>query len=867
MTAIAQVTTSTVITADKYNEIQSRIAGVIVNDYGYTAQSYSISPGKSIGAYEWGILEYDIDRCKIHQTNAETIGTVLSLVPTAANTNALIRGANESFDNRYTLHPAQSTSTVNTTSSPAGQWVSNQSVFKHVWASKADAKQFFALGGTIAASLTTNISTGLGKLITDADTELADTAYAMADYLRRVKIWTSRISDQGAVTVKSILTELGNQVTVTTTVTASAPESKTVTLDLGTTVTTRWSRDLGGNVPGFAAQPPSIAVNNGITSPVRSLTVSPSILNDFVWRAGSSSPAQQITLINTGNTEIQIYNILYSNAGGVVVLPAYGWAGSSPTVTIPINESRTFNLIYTGTLQGGPYLNTVTIKSNNDKGDIVIDTIQRTSLPQLTMSLNPESTAYSLTTPSTVSGQYLIVANRTATPSYSIDLEGDTDKFSITSPPGANPITVRFAAPIDTVNGSYAVTLTVTASADGNDSVTRSATMAVNYNLPIIVTANLSSWISPLAQANSVVGMSYDLVANTPVLTIGIGALADIANPPANLSPDANADATNLGITADVGYSETAGPALYRMWQYPGHIQFLKDYGVWIRQYLGDSASVEPINSYVTRSYTFTVAESKIYSWNFSVDDYGYFTIDGVIQGNMNTRYRNSRYWDRTQNGSLYLASGTHNITFVVINDIYQAGIAIRLYDPAQPATPDYDIWSTLKPIRAVPPYLYWNQVFRIPMSGSAATYQLTRNYCVKDTGPISWSDYFNPFITITDNGANRLDITFNQQSGNSNPTIIALPYSPYYFVNSEDPAVGVRVANADGGAVNGVPGQTNFFTGFSVVRAGGVIQSAAPSTRLVQPYPGYGYVAPIQDPYVYDPGPGGGADAGTGPL
>lgn len=65
---------------------------------------------------------------------------------------------------------------------------------------------------------------------------------------------------------------------------------------------------------------------------------------------------------------------------------------------------------------------------------------------------------------------------------------------------------------------------------------------------------------------------------------------------------------------------------------------------------------------------------------------------------------------------------------------------------------------------------------------------------------------------------------------------------------------MGVRIADLDDGSVNGVPGQTRMFTGFSVTRdnAGSVV-SATPATRLFQPYPGYGYTA-----YVYDNQGGG---------
>lgn len=854
MPTIAQVTASTLITAAKYNEIQTKIADVIVNDYGYSAASSSVDQYAVIDPNEWVALQYDIDRCKVHQTHAaSTANSLISDVLSAIYVNALILSADESFNNRYTAHPNQLDSSSVTTSAPSGVWASNIDTFYHTWINDADSRHFFALGGTIAISLVPGTSTGLGALINEVNTALSTNSYSIADYtpVDSTKTWVSRSSGAGSVTVTSTLTHSAGPTQIITVVTVQAPESAPVTLDMNTTVTTYWSKDRGGDIPGFNAQPPEIVANDGGASAVRNLSVSPTTLNQYVWPAGTTSNAQTITLTNSGNVTLAISNIIYSSSGNVTAIPspAYNWS-TSPAVTIFPGDSYAFTLAYSGNSQAGPYSNTVTVKSNNDRGDIVINTTQQINQPILDIALSPDTTD-SVAAPISLTRQFLITANRAAIPAYTASLSGNTGVFAITSPAAANPITVTFTPTNDTNTAAYSAVLTVTSTEPGSTSVTKTAIMSVNYSRP--ANANLGTWLSTAAQYNSIVGISYDRISGEQYLTVGIGTGADGG------SPLTNTNVGNLGITADTNYSKTIGTALYRMRSYSGHIQFLKDYGVWIRPDLGDAASLDPVNSELSRSYTFTVPESKIYSWVFSVDDYAYFTIDGVIQGNLNTRNRgNPNYWNRTQTSTVYLASGTHTIKFYVTNAGSNAGIAIRLYDPALPSVPDYDIWSTLKPVRPYSPYPYWNQVFRIPLTGGANTYQLTREYCVKDTGPVSWSDYFNPFITITDNGSTNLGITFNQQYNNSDSTIVALPYSPYYYVNSADPAVGVRTVNLDDGIVNGVPGQTQFFTGFTVVRsAGNIVTSVIPATRLTQPYPGYGYVAP--DPYVYVYDGGGG--------
>lgn len=871
MTAITQISNSTVVTAAKYNEIQSTITNIIVNEYGYANTSASVSQYDEISAAAWAALKYDIDRCSIHRTNATIpVSWLPNNVLQAAYVNALITSTNESVNNKYTAHPAQLDSTVTTTTSPSGEWVSNTDTFYHTWNSETDARIFFALGGKITVSMTTGSTLALATLINEANAVLATKSYSAIDYNYSVPVtknWVSKISGDNSVTVTSTIVKSPESVVITTVVNISA--SAGVILDASIAVSTYWSKDRGGDVPGFNAQPPIIQANDGGESAVRLLTVSPATM-EFSLPSGSISEQQTLTLTNAGNASLDITDIIYTSSGGVTAIPEY--PDGSPVVTILAGQSFAFNLAYSGNIQGGPYVNTITVVSpNNDRGNVIINATQQVNQPIFNITLGP-STSDTVNTNTPFTRRFLITANRNATPAYSATLSGNTDLFSITSAAGDNPIAVTFTPTPGIDNQNYAVTLTVTATESGSESVTRTADMTVTYDLP--ATANLGNWLSPAAQNNSIVGMSYDVIAGNYYLTVGIGALADIAYPPGILPNSNTAILTNLDYSADIGYSDLAGPALYPMLKSSKHIQFLQDYGVWIRQDMGDTASLNPVNSEISRSYQFTVSESKTYNWLFSVDDFAYFTIDGVNQGNLTARPRRGdpRYWSQTQSGSVYLTSGTHTIKFYVTNAGDSdnlgnpGGIAIRLYDPAQVQSPDYDVWNTLRPVRVTPPYLYWNQVFRIPITGNKSTYRLSRAYSVKDTDAVSWADYAVPIMEIEDNGVNILRITFNQQPGNTDPTVVAMPFSPYYYVDSVapvDPAVGVRINNLDGGPVNG--SQTRWFTGFAVTRnVDNEITAVTPTTRLVQPYPGYGYVAP--EPYYYESGPGPEGVGGFGP-
>jgi hypothetical protein len=161
-------------------------------------------------------------------------------------------------------------------------------------------------------------------------------------------------------------------------------------------------------------------------------------------------------------------------------------------------------------------------------------------------------------------------------------------------------------------------------------------------------------------------------------------------------------------------------------------------------------------------------------------------------------------------------------------------------------------IWNTKDNAVTSNAYLYWQEVYRIPIpaDGVARTFY-NAPYCVKDTGAVNgtrWSDYFGTqgdasqgsMFSIADDGGGNLSVnmlsSFGRPSG-ADPnaqadigTLINLQYSLYYYA---DPVIFVRYNQLED-IQNG--SQTHQLTGFD--SNGNVITT-------LQTYPGYNQTLP----------------------
>ena len=127
---------------------------------------------------------------------------------------------------------------------------------------------------------------------------------------------------------------------------------------------------------------------------------------------------------------------------------------------------------------------------------------------------------------------------------------------------------------------------------------------------------------------------------------------------------------------------------------------------------------------------------------------------------------------------------------------------------------------STLEPVRTNPPYLYWAEVYRIPLTPNVpGTYQL-REYIVKNSYPVSrystsgttYSRYFGSansesagsFVTVQHDGFGNLRFEFNTVStlsgdSSANTTLKGLMYASYYYANSQYRLTNLEARRSDG--------------------------------------------------------------------
>ena len=517
-----------------------------------------------------------------------------------------------------------------------------------------------------------------------------------------------------------------------------------------------------------------------------------------------TSSIQGIMLKSSGNNSVTITSIDFTNNGSTITPTySYSWGNNFPIV-IAAGDSEIVNLRYSGYIPGS-YNNAFTISSNNDLGPVTVLTEQSVEVPAFSVQLSPTNVNQ------TVYGRTIIKFNFSTMGynlfSYIPSLD-NTIGFTINAT--AYGLEIIFDPANTLPTGSYSTNLSVTGYNYAGQSATTTTNVTLSYALPNLITgSNLGSWYGPTSTANSIVGMSYDVINGDKYLTVGIGAggegstvgLAGTSNIHSGSTP------LNLGVNADQGYLD--GMVLYNIVQQTSYSDFLKTYGASIAYNAGAPAGIG-----VTRSYTFTANSTQVYNWSFAVADRGYFQIDGVLISDL----RNSSSPNTQHTGQIYLTAGEHTVTFYMENDSPAGGIAIRIYDPISLV----DQWSTIVPIRDTYAYRYWQEVYRVPLTQGAYVYN-SKDYYIKDSkvaAGASYGSYFSngSIFTVTDDGGGNLDIRFNAKTSKPtdasvNRTVTNLPLTPYYYL----PATSITARNtqleSSGIGIGGI--DTHLFTGF----------------------------------------------------
>jgi len=397
------------------------------------------------------------------------------------------------------------------------------------------------------------------------------------------------------------------------------------------------------------------------------------------------------------------------------------------------------------------------------------------------------------------------------------------------------------------ITGTYTTTLSLSFIPSDNRQTAVGFTIPLSYTLDIR-NEHLGSWLSPRDFTNNIAGFSYDYIEGNKYLTIGFGIGGD-GSPELYNTGSAYVSATTLGIGADVKPGE--GIVLYPATTGTNYGSFLKTYGSWITPNGG--------NGYDTNleiSYTFVVPTAGTYNYEFSVDASGELSINNVtvaswfdpsssvtgrfnlVEG-INTVRINCNAYANSANSSLYSVSGTLSGNSVsYIGPVYEtknnqqsiststvttglASFGVKITDQGGKVW-----WSTLNPQRPTlqPAYEFWGEVYRIPITGLAKTYN-SGDYPIKLSdfaGGNTYGSYCGTgtnagsAFTVIDDGNGNLNITFNAWPAitttgvpNVDITLSLFEYLPYYYIN-----IIPRILNLEAPFDNAE--YTHYFTGFN---------------------------------------------------
>jgi hypothetical protein len=844
--SLTHVSTGSVVYASDFTAIRNQTVSVITDLYGFNnLESAAVYTGNTIQGEDWLHLYYDINRCWIHQTGT-AIQTVLpqtgTSVLTAAFVNKLVDYANGIKTWYKNTVPGQQSSSTISTSTVIVAGANPDYTVTYSWLNNSDMNHFFNLGGRLAfniknsAAATNTNEVSLVGMLPAITTSSYTNLYYPSSHTYSYSSGTNSITLAYATGTSAI------------TATVSISAGATVNLSISTSATVYYSTGSTQATDfyfGIPAARPSVTSSSGGGTVVKYKRLSVDPLTAFNCQAGTTTTSQIVTVRNVGNSTLTVSAIYFNSIGSVHHVNLSGDFGGpadftgeplipkyilNQTYSVPLanqqinpGQNRTFTIAYTG-LRAGTQTNQFTLVSDNDLGAVTTYTTVNVQTAKFNFDLSPLNILTTSTSLSTIDQKFSIIP-RNGTYSvlgtwsnYTATVVASTaSAFSLDSRPYDGPI-LSFK-PANQPNGVYTATVSITVTGTNYygevATVAQTGTMVVNYQPP--ETVNLGTWVSALQNANGVVGMSYDKIAGRRYLTIGVGLGADGSAPyvdPAYVS------VANLGINADSKYDQ--GPVLYPIYEYPSspHSEFLKTYGSWIKSndYTGDPQGVE-----VVRSYTFTVpsTETDTYNWTMSVDNYGFFTIDGAVIGDM--RYDPYGY-ATTESGSISLPPGTHTIEIHIYNQPAAtvpnpAGIAISLVR----ASDGRQVWSTLYPQRTA--YLYWSEVYRILIDETVSTFYQSKDYIIKSIGPAvngSWNPYFGQVGTAAEGSLfsvassyGTLTVTFNEnyrKTGDptTDQTLMGLPFLSYY--NS---ARGDRVTQLEDPQDDGT--YTHQFLGFNL--------------------------------------------------
>jgi len=273
-------------------------------------------------------------------------------------------------------------------------------------------------------------------------------------------------------------------------------------------------------------------------------------LTPFVCFPGQYSDIQTVYFYNNGNAALTITSFLFT-AESAIPRITYGPGWGSISTTIEPGSSKYIDLSYKGSEQLGEFNNSITIGSNNDEGIVRLSTRQSVGygfdweyvpqgINQGIVEIGQPIEQTFLIAPNDKSLEFgLLIENISATAVHS----GGWQIIDTSIKNQLGHVKVRFDPDIvANVTGTYVQTLTVYVNGISKDIVN---TATVNINTATYL--HLVDWLSPIATANSVIGISYDRQNNEKVITVGVGLGGD-GTPIYDQGGSVLLDIANLGI-------------------------------------------------------------------------------------------------------------------------------------------------------------------------------------------------------------------------------------------------------------------------------------------------------------------------------
>lgn len=879
---ISTITSSTQISAILYNNVQAQLEQVIEDFWGGDARSLPVVSGNIIDQRYWDEMADDVNRAWAHIKNRDFDQILGPEVNTGTVIfkdffNHLITATNFIAANTSTVHPAQTLRATTATGAAESTRISTfGSTVTHVvsynFTTTSEAQYFFNLGGSLIGStgygppdFVPIISTDSSwiNMITWINTELQKQAnhFTYTNYYNDIDIvlnTTTNVDIGGVLYPYYTLDARFDRISSTSVQFTQVFGQIGYMSDLDIYSTATYSYSIGdGAFPGFESVRPELVnvqdLGSGgalVAFPTKYLVYT-EFAGNFTWAANKvvtrQSSTKSITLTNAGNRNIIISDIIYSAHGKVTPYANYSTTVTFPYIMTP-GQTLTINLYYKGITEG-IYNNSITVITDAYFGNKTIGTVCEITPAEFEAEVN--ITNWTATTNSIlpIRQAITVIPREFAMQSCYLTLTGNSGIFGYYfnspqgivgaieivpenyvpfQPPVPIPVQPGEAAVIEVIwepfyrsTGSYSGAINIAIQSVAGHTLTKTINLSVSYTEPAY--QNLGSWLSPQAKYNAVVGISYDLINSDRYLTIGVGMGSNGA--PTVINGGSNyASVGNLGPTVDPNYAY--GSVLYAQSTSPADQTnaegqaFAAQWGAWINE-----TGVYPVETEITRSYGFNMPIADTVTITFIMRDAGWIGVNGTKIADYTIAQEQVTYgdWDisyiyryEKNSISVYLNAGYNYISFAVTNkgNDESKGLAAILIQQSNGNI----VWSTRSPVRPYAAYPYWKSVYRIPLDGSARTYN-AGNYCVKDPQ----STYGNlllaqvlgggALMTINDDGFGNLSFNFSSKSADANNeedhvTLINFPYLQYYYV-----PWGERVVNLPDGIGNGV--ETLRFYGF----------------------------------------------------